>query len=58
MTAGEDRGRGRGARTGSGPANIFTTLGRHPRLFRAWLRSANVSAAAGVLRSDGHSLLR
>ena len=24
--------------TGSGPANIFTTLGQHPRLFRSWLR--------------------
>lgn len=23
--------------TGSGPPNIFTTLGRHPRLFRSWL---------------------
>jgi alkylhydroperoxidase family enzyme len=23
--------------TGGGPPNIFTTLGRHPRLFRAWL---------------------
>jgi alkylhydroperoxidase family enzyme len=23
--------------TGSGPPNIFTTLGQHPRLFRAWL---------------------
>jgi alkylhydroperoxidase family enzyme len=27
-----------GSVTGSGPANIFTTLGQHPRLFRAWLR--------------------
>ncbi|MEO8689697.1 MAG: hypothetical protein ABI611_15985, partial [Solirubrobacteraceae bacterium] len=24
--------------SGSGPPNLFTTLGRHPRLFRAWLR--------------------
>jgi alkylhydroperoxidase family enzyme len=24
--------------TAGGPANIFTTLGQHPRLFRAWLR--------------------
>jgi alkylhydroperoxidase family enzyme len=23
--------------TGTGPPNIFTTLGQHPRLFRAWL---------------------
>ena len=27
-----------GRATGSGPPNIFTTLGQHPRLFRAWLR--------------------
>lgn len=26
-----------GRLTGTGPPNIFTTLGRHPRLFRAWL---------------------
>ncbi len=26
--------------TGTGPPNIFLTLGRHPRLFRAWLRFA------------------
>ncbi|HVP04017.1 MAG TPA: carboxymuconolactone decarboxylase family protein [Solirubrobacteraceae bacterium] len=26
-----------GRLTGLGPPNIFTTLGRHPRLFRAWL---------------------
>jgi alkylhydroperoxidase family enzyme len=25
-----------GRLTGSGPPNIFTTLGQHPRLFRAW----------------------
>ena len=24
--------------TGTGPPGIFTTLGQHPRLFRAWLR--------------------
>ena len=23
--------------TGTGPANILTTLGQHPRLFRVWL---------------------
>lgn len=27
-----------GRATGIGPPNIFLTLGRHPRLFRAWLR--------------------
>src|SRR5919106_2220273 len=26
--------------TGTGAPNIFLTLGRHPRLFRAWLRFA------------------
>jgi alkylhydroperoxidase family enzyme len=26
-----------GRLTGTGPPTIFTTLGRHPRLFRAWL---------------------
>jgi len=26
-----------GRLTGTGPLTIFTTLGRHPRLFRAWL---------------------
>ena len=26
-----------GRLTGSGPPNIFTALGQHPRLFRAWL---------------------
>ena len=26
-----------GRLTGSGPPNIFTTLGQHPRLFRSWL---------------------
>ena len=26
-----------GRLTGTGPPNLFTTLGRHPRLFRAWL---------------------
>ena len=26
-----------GRLTGGGPPNIFTTLGQHPRLFRAWL---------------------
>jgi alkylhydroperoxidase family enzyme len=29
-----------GRATGSGPPNIFLTLGRHPRLFRAWMRFA------------------
>ena len=39
--------------TGSGPANIFTTLGQHPRLFRAWLRySAHLMPFGGLPRQD------
>jgi alkylhydroperoxidase family enzyme len=39
--------------TGSGPANIFTTLGRHPRLFRAWLRySAHLMPFGRLPRGD------
>lgn len=39
--------------TGSGPANIFTTLGQHPRLFRAWLRySAHLMPFGRLPRRD------
>jgi alkylhydroperoxidase family enzyme len=39
--------------TGTGPPNIFTTLGRHPRLFRAWLRySAHLMPFGRLPRSD------
>jgi alkylhydroperoxidase family enzyme len=39
--------------TGSGPPNIFTTLGRHPRLFRAWLRySAHLMPFGTLPRPD------
>jgi alkylhydroperoxidase family enzyme len=39
--------------SGSGPANIFTTLGRHPRLFRAWLRySAHLMPFGQLPRRD------
>jgi alkylhydroperoxidase family enzyme len=39
--------------TGTGPANIFTTLGRHPRLFRAWLRySAHLMPFGKLSRRD------
>jgi alkylhydroperoxidase family enzyme len=39
--------------TGSGPPNIFTTLGRHPRLFRAWLRySAHLMPFGSLPRRD------
>jgi alkylhydroperoxidase family enzyme len=35
--------------TGTGPPNIFLTLGRHPRLFRAWLRFAGRLMPRGEL---------
>ena len=39
--------------TGGGPPNIFTTLGRHPRLFRAWLRySARLMPFGTLPRRD------
>jgi alkylhydroperoxidase family enzyme len=39
--------------SGNGPPNIFTTLGRHPRLFRAWLRySAHLMLFGQLPRRD------
>jgi alkylhydroperoxidase family enzyme len=39
--------------TGSGPPHIFTTLGRHPRLFRSWLRySAHLMPFGQLPRRD------
>jgi alkylhydroperoxidase family enzyme len=39
--------------TPGGPPNIFTTLGQHPRLFRAWLRySAHLMPFGGLPRQD------
>jgi alkylhydroperoxidase family enzyme len=39
--------------SGSGPPNVFTTLGRHPRLFRAWLRySAQLMPLGRLPRRD------
>ncbi len=39
--------------TGSGPPHIFTTLGRDPRLFRAWLRySARLMLSGELSRRD------
>ena len=35
--------------TGTGPVNIFTTLGRHRRLFRPWLRFASRLMPWGTL---------
>ena len=39
--------------SGSGPPNIFTTLGQHPRLFRSWLRySAHLMPFGQLPRRD------
>jgi len=39
--------------TGTGPPNIFTTLGQHPRLFRSWLwYSAHLMPFGQLPRSD------
>ena len=38
-----------GAVTGGGPPHIFTTLARHRRLFRRWLRFAGALMPGGVL---------
>jgi alkylhydroperoxidase family enzyme len=42
-----------GRLTGTGPPHIFTTLGQHPRLFRAWLRySAQLMPFGTLPRRD------
>jgi alkylhydroperoxidase family enzyme len=42
-----------GRLTGTGPPSIFTTLGQHPRLFRAWLRySAHLMPFGRLPRRD------
>ena len=42
-----------GRLTPDGPPNIFTTLGQHPRLFRAWLRySAHLMPFGQLPRRD------
>ena len=38
-----------GRATGTGPPNIFLTLGRHPRLFRGWLRFGGRLMPRGTL---------
>jgi alkylhydroperoxidase family enzyme len=44
--------------TGTGPPNIFTTLGRHPRLFRAWLRySARLMPFGSLPRRDAELVI-
>lgn len=42
--------RAAGAVTGTEPPKVFTTLARHPRLFRRWLRFASALMPGGVLR--------
>lgn len=43
---------------GSGPPNLFTTLARHRRLFRPWLRFAGALMPGGVLpRADTELLI-
>jgi alkylhydroperoxidase family enzyme len=47
-----------GSATGGGPPNIFTTLARHHRLFRRWLRFAAVLMPGGKLpRADTELLI-
>ncbi len=47
-----------GAATGGGPPNIFTTLARHRRLFRRWLRFAAVLMPGGKLpRADSELVI-
>ena len=38
-----------GVVTGGGPPNVFTTLARHRRLYRPWLRFARVLMPGGTL---------
>jgi AhpD family alkylhydroperoxidase len=47
-----------GAVAGTGPPNLFTTLARHPRLFRPWLRFAGALMPGGRLpRADTELLI-
>jgi alkylhydroperoxidase/carboxymuconolactone decarboxylase family protein YurZ len=44
--------------TGTGPPSIFTTLGQHPRLFRAWLRySAQLMPFGHLPRRDSELVI-
>ena len=44
--------------TGTGPPNVFTTLGRHPRLFRAWLwYSAHLMPFGTLPRRDAELVI-
>jgi alkylhydroperoxidase family enzyme len=47
-----------GRLTGTGPPNIFTTLGQHPRLFRAWLYySAHLMPFGRLPRPDSELVI-
>ena len=46
-----------GLATGGRPANVFTTLGRHPRLFRRWLRFAGTLMPGGRLPREDSELV-
>jgi alkylhydroperoxidase family enzyme len=46
-----------GSAIGSGPPNIFTTLARHRRLFRPWLRFAGALMPGGILPRPDSELL-
>ncbi|MGI8506529.1 MAG: carboxymuconolactone decarboxylase family protein [Solirubrobacteraceae bacterium] len=47
-----------GFATGGGPPNVFTTLARHRRLFRRWLRFAGALMPGGLLaRSDSEVVI-
>lgn len=47
-----------GAATGGGPPNLFTTIARHRRLYRAWLRFAAALMPGGHLpRTDSELVI-
>jgi alkylhydroperoxidase family enzyme len=47
-----------GAAQGTGPPHVFTTLARHRRLFRRWLRFAGALMPGGVLpRADSELVI-
>ncbi|MGI8557601.1 MAG: carboxymuconolactone decarboxylase family protein [Solirubrobacteraceae bacterium] len=46
-----------GAATGGGPPNVFTTLARHRKLFRRWLRFAGTLMPGGLLPREESELV-
>jgi AhpD family alkylhydroperoxidase len=47
-----------GAAAGGGPPHVFTTLGRHRRIFRRWLRFAGALMPGGLLpRADSELVI-